>query len=283
MSKRSGIMLCYPFSEERLKKWPKPWLVQPKLDGDRCRAIFNSNGEVTLLSSEENIITSVPHIVTELQSLGLRDIELDGELYKHGASHQVIHGTVARTVNLHPEHENIEYHVFDYVSDETQAKRTMNLISNIKSTEYIKRVETDAAESIEDVMNILQRYTDDGYEGIVVRCIGYPYLRKRSTGMMKWKPRKSDYYMIVGYEEEVNIHGEPKGTLGALWLTSEEGEKFKVGSGSLLTRENRQQLWDIKETLLNKMAHVKYQHLTERHVPRFPVLIEIIAPPPFKI
>ena len=276
MSKRSGIMLCYPFEEARLNKWPKPWLVQPKLDGDRCRAIFDTDGHVTLLSSEENILTSVPHIVTELENMGLRDIELDGELYSHGVSHQLIHGTVARTVNLHPEHGQVEYHVFDYVSDKMQIERTTTLCNNLRPTGHIKIVQTSPAFDLGTIMSVMQKFQDEGYEGIIVRNIGYPYLRKRSTGMMKWKPRKSDYYVIKGYEEEISINGDPKSALGALVLEGEGGERFKVGSGSFLTRENRQQLWQIKESLINKIAHVKYQHLTDRHVPRFPVLVEIV-------
>jgi len=269
-------MLAYPFEEKRLDKWPKPWLVQPKLDGDRCRAVFNREGEVTLLSSEENIITSVPHIVEALENMGLRDLELDGELYSHGVSHQTIHGTVARTVNLHPEHEQIQYHIFDFVSDKAQIDRSMELRSNIKDTEFIKVVRTEVAETIDQVLDKLTRFSEDGYEGVIVRNIAYPYMRKRSTGMMKWKPRKSDYYMIVGYEEEISIHGEPKGSLGALWLSS-DGERFKVGSGSFLTKERRQDLWQVRDSLINKIAYVKYQHLTDRHVPRFPVLVEIMT------
>lgn len=280
MSKRAGIMLAYPFSEDRLDKWPKPWLVQPKLDGDRCRALFDSNGSVVLLSSEENVITSVPHIVQELQGLGLRDLELDGELYCHGIGHQTIHGTVARTVNLHPEHTQVQYHVFDYVSDDAQLKRTATLRQNLKETEHIKVVRTEVAETVDQVLDMLTAFSEDGYEGVVVRNIAYPYMRKRSTGMMKWKPRRSDYYVITGYEEEISIHGEPKQSLGALWLSA-DGERFKVGSGSFLTRENRQQLWAIRDSLINKIAHVKYQHLTDRHVPRFPVLVEIMTSPSF--
>lgn len=283
MSKRTGIMLCYPMEEKRLEKWPTPYIIQPKLDGDRCRAIIDEYGSVTLLSSEENILTSVPHIIEELQNLGLRSVELDGELYHHGTSHQLIHGTVARTVNIHPEHEQVEYHVFDYVSNIPQITRTLNLWQMFEDTTHVKKVISTPVVSLDAIMIQMQNYQDQGYEGVIVRNINYPYLRKRSTGMMKWKPRRSDYYVIVGYEEEISITGEPKNSLGALWLEAEGGERFKVGSGSFLTRENRQDLWKVKETLINRIAHIKYQHLTDRRVPRFPVLIELITNPSFKI
>jgi ATP-dependent DNA ligase len=274
-TRRQGIMLCYPFEEKRLHKWPTPYIVQPKLDGDRCRVIFNEAGSVTLLSSEENEIVSVPHINKALEEYGFTEMELDGELYTHGTSHQDIRSMVGRTVNIHPEHELMQLHLFDVVNQDVQAKRLLELKENVPESEYIKIVRSDMAMNLDEIIEILMEYDSEGYEGVVVRHIGFPYLRKRSTGMMKWKPRRSDYYTITGYEEEISIHGEQKGALGALWLQSDEGEAFKVGSGTFLTRDNRTVLWADREKLVGRIAHIKYQHLTERKVPRFPVLVEI--------
>ena len=275
---RSGIMLCYPFEAKRLEKWGNKFLIQPKLDGDRCRAIFDEYGAVTLLSSEENIITSVPHIQNQLEELGYKNMEFDGELYTHGESHQTIHSAVSRTVNIHPEFDQVDYHVFDYVSNEPQYVRSIELPKLLKPKDNIKLVETQFGETVDDVMFGLEHYTEQGYEGVVLRNLDYPYIRKRSVGMMKFKPRKSDYYQIVGYEEEISIHGDPKNSLGALILSSDTNEVFKVGSGSFLTRDQRKVLWDKRETLVGEIAHIKYQHLTERRVPRFPVLVDIIKP-----
>lgn len=275
MQRRSGIMLAYPFEEKRLHKWGFPVLVQPKLDGDRCRAIIDNEGVCTLLSSEEHIINSVPHINTELEQMGIRGIELDGELYAHGRAHQEIHGIVGRTRNISDEHEDIEYHVFDLCGGEPQVKRTIAL-SHIDFVKSVVRVPSFTAGSFEEVMDILNMFIRDGYEGMIVRNITYPYLRKRSTGMMKFKPRAEDHYLIIGYEEEISKDGTPKNALGALVLQSDAGHVFKVGSGSFLTRENRVNLWKVRENIVGRIAQIKYQHLTERRVPRFPVLIDIV-------
>jgi len=66
-AKRAGVMLCYPFEEKRLLKWSPPYIVQPKLDGVRCRAVwaYELNSYV-LLSSTQHQIVSVPHIVAAL-------------------------------------------------------------------------------------------------------------------------------------------------------------------------------------------------------------------------
>ena len=101
--KRTGVQLCYPFEEKRLNKWLPPFFVQPKLDGERCRIIVRQNGAL-LLSSTEEIITSVPHINAAAR-LQLPEGEYDGELYVHGRTFEEIHSVVSRRVNLH---ENFE-------------------------------------------------------------------------------------------------------------------------------------------------------------------------------
>lgn len=280
--RRSGIMLCYPFEEKRLTRWNTPAVfTQPKLDGDRCRVLIYPDGHCLLLSSEENEIVSVPHINYEIESKHLPPMELDGELYIHGVAHQSIHSIVSRKVEIHPNFECMQLHIFDIINGEPQVQRQATLANifekMIGPSDYIKEVKCDLVKANSD--NILEQmysYYDDGYEGIIVRSpFGY-YTRKRSIDIMKFKPRKDDHYIVVGYEEEISKDGEPKNALGALILKSDVNQIFKVGSGSFLTRENRRSLWERKEQLIGQIAHVKYQHLTEGRVPRFPVLIELL-------
>ena len=88
-----GIMKAVPFEEKRLAKWNPPYIVQPKYDGVRCRAVPLETGpkgdEYMLLSSEENVIFSVPHLNEVLSGLHLK-AELDGELYCHGMNFEEI-------------------------------------------------------------------------------------------------------------------------------------------------------------------------------------------------
>lgn len=276
---RQGIMLCYPYGEKRFNSWGKKAFLQPKLDGDRCRAIFDGEGKVTLLSSEENVITSVPHIVEELQSMNLHDIELDGELYTHGMPHEDIHSIVSRKVNLHYGYQEIEYHVFDIVASSRQVDR-FNLLDKLLmgSLHKVRGVLTHLVSSEDDIAKELAFYMERGYEGIILRNLNAPYKRARSTSIMKCKPRRSDTYKIVMAIEEEDIKGNPKNALGALVLTSDEGTHFNVGTG--FTREQRETLWKsimtIPGFLNNKSVEIKYQEITSaRGVPRFPVFIKI--------
>jgi len=279
--KRQGIMLCYPFEEKRLTKWNYPFLVQPKLDGERMRAIFDDKGNVTLLSSEENEILSLPHISEELTNSGLMNVELDGEAYIHGEPFETIHSIVSRKVNIHPDYWRVNYHIFDMMSDKPQLERLGDLADffnkDILKLPIMELVPTYPCFSLKEIMDKLQEFKELKFEGIIVRNAFASYVRKRSVHMMKFKPKKSDYYRILGYKEEIDKDGNPKGRLGAFICCGEDGTEFSVGSGCALTHNNRQNFWDNREDLIGAYCHIEYQHITPgRGVPRFPVLLEVI-------
>lgn len=282
MSKRSGIQLCYPFEEKRLAKWRPPYIIQPKLDGDRARAIIDHEGTALLVSSELNVYSSVPHINEALAKMGLRDIELDGELYIHGAPHNEIHSIVSRSAaNIHSDYKLAEFHVFDIVTSHPQVERTRLLIdlfpNQKRNFSPIQLVPSRIVNNLEEIMAAQDEYARLGYEGFVLREASAPYVRKRSTSLMKFKPRKEDLYEIVATQEEISIDGIPKNSLGALVCMGNDGTHFRVGSGSLLTRDARENLWQQREGLVGKYARVRYQHMTSaRGVPRFPVVVEIV-------
>lgn len=270
-----NIMKCYPFEEKRLAKWSPPYIVQPKYDGVRCRAVPSSlqAGDYLLLSSEENVIFSAPHILEELKHLRL-NAELDGELYCHGKTFEEIVSITSRTVNLHPNLLDIKLVIFDIVNREPQMKRTL-IIENLKRlSPFIQVAPFWLCESLEEIIKVYNNLTKDGYEGIIVRHFEAPYETKRSTWVMKFKPKKEDIYKIVTAVEEVSIEGNLKNTLGALVCESGDGNLFNVGTG--FTDEQRQQMWEIRGILPGMYAKVKYQHITSgREVPRFPVFVEI--------
>lgn len=276
-----GIMKAYPFSEDRLSKWKPPYIVQPKYDGIRCRAIPIQTGinedEFILVSSEENILHSVPHLNNMFQRLRLR-CELDGELYCHGMSFEEITSITSRTVNLHPDLHKIQFHCFDIIVDsEPQIKRSI-LLENLRGLDPDLVVAPFwLCESLDDVMRAYDQIIEGGYEGIIVRHMDAMYERKRSTFVMKFKPKQSDEYVIVGTQQEFDKDGMPKDSLGALVCQSGDGNLFNVGTG--FTAEQRHQLWLDRHTIPGMVAKVQYQHLTAgKQVPRFPVFVNLTAP-----
>ncbi len=210
MSRRKGIQLCYPLEESRLAKWEPPYICQPKSDGDRCRAVPYADSNI-LLSSEENPIYYMQHIHEEL--LKLPQQEYDGELYAHHLNHDEIRSRVSRELNPHPLRREIEYHIFDIINSNPQIRRTIELkeLEILHDLDYVKFVPSYLAETFDQVWAYYEEFVEDGYEGIIIRDSFSHYKRARSTGMMKFKPKKSDTYLVIGSEEEVSINGVPKG------------------------------------------------------------------------
>ena len=273
---RKGILLCYPFEEKRLNKWGFPVLVQPKLDGMRCRAVRAPGGEWGLFSSESHLIQSVPHIVKALEDSnipsGIR--ELDGELYTHGMNFNELVSRTKRPVDVHSDHSSVEYHIFDVISPIPFVNR-MSILNQLNTSSPLEVVPTFSAISLHEIMELLEQFIDLNYEGVVIRHPMGSYERKRSTNTMKFKPHKSDIYKIIDVKEEISISGEPKGTLGALVCTSDEGTWFSVGTG--LSQLERQNLWNLRHSLPGNLVEVKYQNITPgKGIPRFPVFVQLI-------
>jgi len=269
-----NIMKCYPFEERRLLKWKPPFIIQPKYDGFRCRAVKTPSGEWLLLSSEENPFFSVPHINEHLKSIKMADIELDGELYIHGMSFDKLSSILSRTQNLHHNSHYVKFHIFDYVSPEMCGERLANLAKYLPQTPLLKLSPYWLCSSLTEIMKVYNELIRQNYEGIIARNAYAPYERKRSTWVMKFKPKQSDDYTILGYIEEISKDGIPKDRLGALVCASGDGHTFNVGTG--FSADQREELWKVKETLIGKTAHISFQHITSGNkVPRFPVFVDI--------
>jgi DNA ligase-1 len=271
-------MKCYPFEEKRLSKWKPPYIVQPKYDGVRCRALpIEGTSKFLLLSSEENPIFSVPHLNNIIERTfpdPLKRVELDGELYCHGMSFEQITSITSRTVNLHPDHTKIQFHLFDIITNQPQLARTLVIEEFRNLSPWIVVAPFYLCNNLDDILQAYDKIINQGYEGIIVRNIDGYYERKRSTKVMKFKPKQQDEYEIIGFQEEIDSGGTPKDTLGSLTCKSGDGNIFNVGTG--FTTERRKQIWEARNIIIGETAIVKYQHISSaNHVPRFPVFVEV--------
>lgn len=267
MSKRTGIMLATMFTEKLFNKLPIPMYVQPKIEGDRLRAIIKF-GKVSLLSSGGKERISIPHIKQELEILNLVDVELDGELYRHGMRHSEIRSIVSRTKNLHSNHKEMEYHVFDYIDKKLpQNKRLIYLHLFLKNFKYIKLVPTYSIETFQDLQDHYNAFLQQGYEGIIIRSPRALYTRKKCTTLLKLKPRVSEYFRIIDCIEEKDKDKVLKGTFGAFICSTEEGRIFSVGTGP--TDKQRAFIWKHQDFFKSKFVKIRFQDYTKiRKVPK---------------
>jgi len=272
-------MLAKPFNANVvLNRWHPPYIIQPKLNGLRGRAKRQPDGTYLLFSSEGNIIISLPHINRDLQKYMTLD-HIDGEFYSHELSMTGASGIlsiVKRSNSLHTLSQEIQFHVFDIIDKNIQSKRLRQLdeiFKAIPQTSSLVRVPYSTKNDLEGILESLDAHYSLGFEGIIIRNSNAFYETKRTSSMFKIKPTQKDYYEIIGYEEEISIHGEPKNCLGSLRCQTNNEEPFWVGSG--FTRDQRYDLWINPDALIGKYCYVKYQELTTRGVPWAPVVLEI--------
>jgi DNA ligase-1 len=271
-------MLAHKFSKHGHKiKYPA--LVQPKLDGIRCIAILK-NGKCALWSRTRKPITSVPHIVKELESGGHQDMILDGELYNHDYRdnfEHIVH-LVTQEIPI-AGHEAVQYHVYDVISvgdNNTLADENRQdwLKQGFNSGELdlpLVHVETVKADSIVQVNNLCDHYLELGYEGCMVRNMDGKYVNKRSYDLLKVKKFDDAEFQIIGIEEG---RGKLTGHVGAFICETSDGVCFKAkmsgDTGMLKKYFQNASLWKDRELV------VQYQGMTGKNgVPRFPVGLRI--------
>jgi ATP-dependent DNA ligase len=279
MSRRKGIMLAHPAEPRRIAQLGVQCFVQPKLNGERCRVVW-FQGEPVLLSSEENIITSVPHI-NETIATHFSDWpvlpELDGELYLHGMRFEEIHSIVSRKVNKREDHYKIQLHVFDLKLPNTpQVQRFQYLMGDEGNTFDYGSVVLVPTYLIHtpDWQEHAGFFTETGYEGIILRDIWGYYEEKRSPYLLKFKPREVDEYQIVGFIEG---EGWCAGKLGAFVVKApDQDQTFNVGSGRILTAAGREHYWKHRQKYLGKTLVVKHEFLrTNTGIPKCAVAWEV--------
>lgn len=275
---------------EFLVSLPGEIFVQPKLDGFRCRMLATSNG-CKLLSSQENIITSVPLIQSALNkhvvdSRMSKIVELDGELLIPGERFTKISSILSRKENLHFDHTLIQYHVFDCITDvgtRLAFEYRWDALEIAFPTDKHHKTLVDRVYLVptyrikaKEIPSYLSQFLGEGFEGIIVRLPLGAYKRARSNEIFKYKPIWTMAVTIRDSIEEKSLEGIPKNSLGAFVCQLPTGETFNVGTGPILTKEGRADLWDIRSTLPDKRLLVQYQELSEYGIPRFPVAIEIL-------
>ena len=290
MAIRSGIQLAEPFEERRILNqgrfkttWSQPWIVQPKLNGERCRLI-KEGSRCLLLSSSEDIIPAVPHI--NQAGLSLPDGEYDGELYVHGMTWSEIHSIVSRETNMHSNSGVMELHLFDLIDNSPQWFRLQNLSKILQSIPDgpLKHVKCKVTDSLEKLYTIYEQYIEMGYEGFIVREMNSLYMRKRVGAMMKFKPKKTDHYEIVEVIEAISKEGKLLGMVGSFRCKDEESTYFKVGTGKL-SHDKRREIWnDVIGKLYSPVGQyleIKYQVLSDKEkVPLFTRDVRIVSEKP---
>lgn len=266
-------MLAHVY-EDHPKKITWPACVQPKLDGMRCIAIV-TDGVCKLYSRTQKLIETVPHINRAVEILaGGENRIFDGELYNHELKHDFNRiMSIIKRDEIHPDHEIVQYHVYDLPSSgsKTFYERTLELkelfSTNRAYDGHITYVRTWNAENEEHMMQHLERFLVEGYEGLMYRSHSGLYEGKRSHGLLKVKTFRDEEFKVVGVEEG---NGKLQGKAGAIWCLTRDGKRFKAKmQGSLESLTDY--LVNFEKKYMSGNLTVRFQNYTPDGIPRFPV------------
>jgi len=264
--------------------------LEPKLDGVRMlmMVIPSDFGDVTIIcfsrngkqfdnfidiekQVRDNWVKMVRKAATSNLSMGF---VLDGEVI--GNSFQELMRQARRKTDVRA--EDSVYNVFDILPLDAFREGHWNaqLEKRIKILDDMRPI-IDTMPNVELLPHImvdldtaagkdqLERYAKDnvnaGFEGIMIKELEAPYICKRSTDWMKWKPTITVDLEVVGVEEGT---GRNLGRLGALVCHGvDDGKEITVNVGSGFSDTDRDDYWTNRNLVIGRTAEVLCDVITQ--------------------
>jgi ATP-dependent DNA ligase len=190
--------------ESKKKKVVFPGIVQPKLNGVRCLALWDKDKNELVLVSRGGQSYYIPHLEKQLKPFFQThpDVILDGEIFCHGKRLQTISGA-ARKEKDAPDW--LEYHVYDVVSDDSQTQRVLDYSAHVLAIrgqwkgESIYQVPSYFVKSHEEIKQYHDDFVASGYEGAMYRNPNARYgVSFRVDDLLKIKEFIDEEFEIVG-------------------------------------------------------------------------------------
>lgn len=262
------VQLCGTFKPKRLAKMHFPWYAEPKLDGLRGVIV---NGRAFSRKGKE--MYNCEFVLKEVEKLGLEDYALDGEFFFEDWNKSL---SILKSQKPHKEANKLKFWVFDMIPVKAWEKGKCSLalkdrrtwmVDHVPADGRIKRVPYTSVFNQKEITKALNYFTEQGFEGTVIKDPKSLYKFKRSNSWLKVKSFEDGDYPIVGVKEG---RGKYRGTLGALVINM-DGRECQVGSG--LKDKDRDRLWKMRKTLPGMIVEVKFQEKTfeKDGALRFPV------------
>jgi DNA ligase-1 len=256
--------------------------IEAKLDGVRMLAVVSQNDTVTCYSRNGKVFENFGVIEEQIRNhariframLGCGDFVFDGEVM--GQSFQDLMRQARRKKDA--DAADSVYHVFDFIplvdfnrgywnaqlhKRIAKLERCQSAFDGMPNVELTTGLEVDLDTS--EGQDQMRRYSSDcvnkGYEGIMIKSLDAPYICKRSTFWLKWKPVHDYDLKVLGFEEGT---GRNLGRLGAIICEGVDDNKhIRVNCGSGYSDSDRDNLWRHKQTLVGQTIVVAADAVTQ--------------------
>ena len=260
--------------------WDDGWFASRKLDGVRCLARVDVEGNCTLFSRTGKEFTTLNKVKEAIEATGIINVIFDGEVCLVDENgDEDFQGIMKQLRRKDHQIENPAYMVFDMLShsefnnckgDELLEDRLRTLSSWCPEMDYDRNengdlIHLNILRNTEQIMingdDHLETWNDvaeaNNWEGVMLRKnVGYE--GKRTKNLVKVKKFFDAEYTVVDYDNdmhEVVREGKSKTIemLAQVWI-KHKGHKVKVGSG--WSHEQRLQYMD--GSIVGKSITVQY-------------------------
>jgi len=259
--------------EPKLVDWKDNWYVSRKIDGARCIAIVDSEGNASFFSRTGKTFDTLDVVAGGIKALGITDVVFDGELcLVDDEGNEDFQGVMKQLKKKDHTIPNPSYKIFDMIShDEFYNKKgdknktytyRYNNLREVMRENTCTCLSVLGQELIKDDDHFAEwtkRSKDYSWEGLMLRA-DEPYKGKRSKDLLKFKSFNDDEYEVVDVEmgpfRYVKDGQETEETMLSCVTIKHKGYNVRVGSGFSI--EQRQDFYNHPKKILGKIITVQY-------------------------
>lgn len=259
--------------EPKLVSWKDGWYVSRKIDGARCIAIVDENGDTTFFSRTGKSFDTLDVVAGGIKALGITNVVFDGELcLVDEDANEDFQGIMKQLKKKDHTIPNPSYKIFDIVThDEFYSKkgdknrpysiRYANLCAVMQPNECscLTILEQEVIRNDDHFNEWIAKSTKEKYEGLMLRA-DEPYKGKRSKDLLKYKSFFDDEYEVIDTEmgpfRYVKDGAEHEETMLSCVMINHKDYTVRVGSGFSI--EQRQEFYKNPKKILGKIIQVQY-------------------------
>ena len=229
------------------------WMYERKLDGERCLAIRDGD-ELRLMTRNRKMVSSTyPELAEALKAQKADDFVLDGEVVAFSDGQTRFAQLQQRMQIGRPSAEllrtvPVQYYLFDMLWAEGTdlrpqplRERKQRLHQLLDFADPLRFTEHRVGDGVEFYAEACQQ----GWEGLIAKRAGAPYVGGRSKDWLKFKCENNQEFVIGGFTD-------PQGSragLGALLLGVYDSDGQLVYAGKVGTGFDQQTLRRLHEEL----------------------------------
>lgn len=239
---------------------PSGYYVSEKLDG--VRGYWDGHHLLTRGGTEVH----APVWFTQ----GWPDYPLDGELWAGRGRFEVAAATVRSDIPDDAAWRGMRYMLFDLPAHPGPFRaRVVALQAVVYGIDqpWVQMIPQVPATTAQALISRLHEVVRQGGEGVVLHRADAPYTAGRSDDLLKFKPYLDAEARVIA---PIPGNGKYAGMMGALLVETEDGRRFKLGSG-FSDRERS------SPPSPGTWVTYRYRDLTSRGLPRFATYLRVRA------